>query len=168
MLVVLLGAAFAVGRSTIDTDVSATKGAKRIAVVTGSSTTATTSTTVSDIPGATRTIVIPPSTTGLLLARFSGQSDCTGSTAGSLCLVRLMYQKNGAGQFLPLVDAPGWKTFDSSEASSGGRESHATEWVSGSLGPGSYEIKAQWSVQASGMTFDIDFWTLVAEWWRTT
>jgi hypothetical protein len=169
LVVVLVGTAFAVGRSSIQATASASMGAKKIATATGEDFPATQSSQV-QIPGATVTIVIPSYRTGILVARFSGQSTCTGDAPGMSCQVRLRYRKNGTGQFQRfLPSGGGWKAFDSPSGPNDGRESHATEWVSGVLSAGSYEIIAEAGVQDVGdMTFDVDFWTLVAEWWRTT
>ena len=116
----------------------------------------TSSTTYKSLPGASVTIKIPAGSKGLIIARFSGTSECTepsNTTGGYGCQVRVLI---GGQEAQPTgINA---SIFDSS--STDGREAHAIERSRGPLGPGTYQVVAQWAVPSATVDFTLANWNL--------
>ena len=109
-----------------------------------------------DITSASTSITVPAGQTAVIVARFTGESMCTG---GSWASVRLVLD---GSEMSPVVGTN--FAFDSSDLgteTSSSWESHAVERFEGDVGAGTYVVKAQVSVGCT--TFRIDDWTLVAE-----
>lgn len=173
LVALLVGSAYAVGRTfspAATTVTRANKAAQRIAVITEGSGASTDVAGAVTIPGATTRMTIPAGQTGILVARFSGQSHCSGD-AGKICMIRIRHSPKDANTWTTFnggSSAGGsWRTFDSSENSSDW-ESHAAEFVTGKLTAGTYDIRAEYSVNLAGPTFGLSAWTFVVEYWRKT
>lgn len=169
LVALLVGSAYAVGAafSPAATKVTrANKAAQRIVVVTETDATSMSSATTTTIPGASSYITIPAGQTGILVARFSGQSNCSGS-AGYICMIKMQYSSDGSTWSNFSSATGGWKTFDSS-AVGGDWESHAAEFVSPRLSAGKWWVRAQYAlnIQPGGVTFGLSNWTWVVEFWR--
>lgn len=126
----------------------------------GDSFTTTTSQTWSDVPGATTTVRVPEGVYANIFARFSAESECTG-TAGQWCSVRLMISKDGAAFLQMYPDAGTDSAFDSTGIDNW--ESHTIERVRYGDPGSTYTIKVQYAVSSPGVTFGVDDWLLVAE-----
>ncbi|MEX2464592.1 MAG: hypothetical protein WD428_01830, partial [Gaiellaceae bacterium] len=111
-----------------------------------------------DLPGASTTIVVPRRTRALVLARFTGESQCDGGVLGTACSLRMVI---GAGEGGPSAGLD--FAFDTDPAGGGdGAESHAAEraWA---LRAGTYTVRAQWAVTGAATTFTLDDWIFVVE-----
>lgn len=118
----------------------------------------TSSTTFTDLPGASRTINVGRGS-HLLLARFSAQTRCFGSVPFDACMVRIVVD-NGA-TITPMVPiADGIDSVAECKLSSGepcflneGFQYRAIERFL-TVGPGTYTVKVQFAVQSSATTLD--------------
>jgi hypothetical protein len=129
----------------------------------------TTSASFVNLPGASTTITVPARQRALILARFSGESNCSTGTVGDWCSVRIMI---GGVQGGPASGSDfAFDSVDSSEtaaclAADCGWESHSMDRSRGSVGPGTYTVRVQWAVVqtgASAPTFRLDDWSLTVE-----
>ena len=112
-----------------------------------------------DVPGATTTITVPRGTRRAIDARFSAESQCTGS--GGWCSVRvLLIRPNGTSIELNPRSGTDF-AFDS--AGSDNWESHAIERTSSFLGAGTYRVKVQAGVVAGASSLRLDDWTFAVE-----
>ena len=123
----------------------------------------TSSTTYSDVPGATVVTTVPAGTSQLITARFAGESSCTRTVLPSLggrCSTRIVAQQIG-GATVELSPQAGLDyAFDS--VGTDQLEGHAME-RSRRLGPGTYVIRAQRAVNSSAVTFRLDDWHFAVE-----
>jgi hypothetical protein len=114
-----------------------------------------------DLPGAATTITVPAGQKALVIARFTGASQC-----GSLnpdddgCFVRVLI----GGLEADPVNAGMFDTAECCSASSNGDswESHAIDRSRGPLGPGTYPVKVQWKADAEN-DFMLWGWHLTVE-----
>jgi hypothetical protein len=112
------------------------------------------SATFVDVPGASTTITVPAGQRALILARFSGESNCSSGDVGGWCSLRI---RIGGASGAPASESDfAFDSVDSSEAAGCdadlcGWESHSMDRSRGPLGPGTYTVKVQWSV----VPFDI-------------
>jgi hypothetical protein len=105
-----------------------------------------TSTTFVDLPGASTTVTVPAGQRGLLLARFSAESDCESDGPG-YCSVRIVATPTG-GQSTEMQPAAGLDfAFDSPDAGGAGVDTLDAHSMDRSLvvGPGNYTVKVQWA-----------------------
>jgi hypothetical protein len=121
----------------------------------------TSSTSFVDLPGATTSIGVPAGERALILVRFSGESACTQTGAGSnWCSVRILVDTTEANPAAGLDFA-----FDSTNGgneTTGSWESHSMD-RSLSVGPGLHTVKVQWAVTNASTVFRLDDWTLTVE-----
>jgi hypothetical protein len=134
--------------------------AVKVVTSTGSSQ-ETQSRTYVDLPGAATSITVPAGQKALVIARFTGASQC-----GSLnpdddgCFVRVLIGGVEA-------DPGNAGHFDTAECCSGSSngdswESHAIDRSRGPLGPGTYPVKVQWLAGAEN-DFMLWGWHLTVE-----
>ena len=135
-----------------------------VRAVEGPDQTNTNSETFVNLPGAvTGTIDVPPGETALMLARFSGESQCGGGAATTVCGVRIVFFSSTGAVFegLPLsadfaFDQVGeGTTNDLNEAHSMDR------WRV--VGPGTWRARVQYKVTDKATTFALDDWSLIFE-----
>jgi hypothetical protein len=133
----------------------------QVKVVTASGTVETQARTYVDLPGAATSITVPSGQKALVIARFTGASQC-----GSLnpdddgCFVRVLI----GGIEADPVPAGMFDTAECCSASSNGDswESHAIDRSRGPLGPGTYPVKVQWKADAEN-DFMLWGWHLTVE-----
>jgi hypothetical protein len=121
----------------------------------------TQSRTYVDLPGAATSITVPSGQKALIVARFTGASQC-----GSLnpdddgCFVRVLI----GGQEADPVNAGHFDTAECCSGSSNGDswESHAIDRSRGPLGPGTYPVRVQWLAGAEN-DFMLWGWHLTVE-----
>ncbi len=136
----------------------------RVRVVRGPNATETSSTTYVNLPGASTTITVPSGQRALILARFSAESQCTSSDESGYCTARIMI---GGSEGAPAVGND--FAFDTLTTDSAGAnaedwwESHSMDRSRGSLGPGTYTVRVQYSVITANDTFRLDDWSLTVE-----
>jgi hypothetical protein len=130
----------------------------KVLVRTGSSATVTSSTSYVDLPSALRTLTVPAGQKALVTARFTAESNCTG-TAGNWCTVRIMAN---AVQMNPASGTD--FAFDTATGAGNdeGWEGNAMERDI-VLSAGTYSIKVQYAVIATPATFRLDDWHLTVE-----
>lgn len=114
-----------------------------------------------DVNRATTTHVIPPGREGFIFVTFGGESVCE-NTLG-YCSVRVLVNNQ---EIAPANDLD--VAFDSPETAAAGQEpweSHTTQRVSGTLGPGTYTVKVQMRIDRIDATskFRVDDWLLSSE-----
>jgi hypothetical protein len=123
----------------------------------------TSSTTYSDVPGATVVTAVPSGTSQLITARFAAESSCTRAVLpvlGGQCSTRIVAQQIG-GATVELSPQAGIDyAFDS--VGTDQQEGHAME-RSRRLGPGTYVIRAQRAVSNAATTFRLDDWHFAVE-----
>lgn len=131
-----------------------------VSIVRGADSTAATTSSWVDLPGASTTVTVPAGHKAMLLARFSGESACVGAGVET-CSVRVLI---GGAEAAPAADIA--DVFDSNDS---GQEADAS-WQADSierwrspLGAGSYTVKVQYRTNDADGTFYLDDWTLVAE-----
>jgi hypothetical protein len=120
---------------------------------------ATTSESWVPLPGAQTSITVPSGQRALIMARFSGESDCE-NTSGDpgRCNVRILIGgvegAPGSGDDFAFDsnDYPGFDT----------RESHSMD-RSRSVNAGTYTIQVQYKVTPPAETFTLDDWSLTVE-----
>ena len=130
-----------------------------VAVATGSDATEQTTAGLVDLAGATVDITIPEGRTGLLLARFSAESACTGGAFG-YCQAAIVVDGAEAN---PAVGSD--FAFDSSDSNTetfASWESHAMDRSVGPLTAGTYTVTVQTDL-IGATAFRLDDWQLVAE-----
>jgi hypothetical protein len=115
------------------------------AVVGGASQRDISSTTFTDVIGATTTVTVPAGRTATVVAELSAESACTGS-AGDQCLVQILLD----GQEM-WPSHNGLATFDSVD-DGGGRESHAIVRSAEGVAAGTHTVTVQGAVYKSGAT----------------
>jgi hypothetical protein len=120
----------------------------------------TSSTTYSDVPGASTTITVPSGQRAVIVARFSGTSDCP--TLGSIghCFARILI---GGVEGAPETGTFGY--FDSSQSAVVVGTSHYIERSRagyGGLPAGSYQVKVQ-AKAGTGATLELEGWHLTVE-----
>jgi hypothetical protein len=103
------------------------------------------STTFSDVIGATTTITVPAGRTATVVADLSAESACTGA-AGDQCLVQILLDGQ---EMWPTHN--GLASFDSAD-DGGGRESHAIIRTAEGVAAGTHTIKVQGAVSKTGAT----------------
>jgi hypothetical protein len=141
----------------------------QVKVAQGPDVTTTTSTSFVDLPDAFVRVSVPSGENGLLLARFSAESACYNTTAGSntndlWCGVRILAVKDGTTTEM-LLQPDSDFAFDSTDKgteSSASWEGHATD-RSLLVGPGRYTVKVQYRTNSSSATFRLDDWHLTVE-----
>ena len=112
-----------------------------------------------NVPGSKIEVEVPRGQFSILLARFSGTSDCPVDFGGvANCHVRLMV---GGKQMHPR----GVTIFDSTNAQSGDdlQEAHTIERSIGPLKPGTYVLRAQWRTTDEAHPFVLRGWHLTLE-----
>ena len=111
-----------------------------------------------DVPGATTTVTIASRTRRMLDARFTAESQCSGT--GGWCSVRIVVIRPN-GSLLELNPRSGTDfAFDS--AGSDNWESHAIERTSPYLPAGRYRVKVQAGV-VGATSIRLDDWTFAVE-----
>lgn len=119
----------------------------------------TSSTTFTDIPGASRTINVSGES-ALLLTRFSAQESCRGSVPFDACSVRIVVDDGSTITPMEPDFAHGIDSVTDCKASSGtcsvneGFEYRTIEQFL-TVGPGTYTVKAQFAVQSTATTLII-------------
>ena len=123
----------------------------------------TTSTNFTILPGAQVQITIPPSGgSRLVIARFTGTSNCTGTADGpDTCLVRIVALRSGTSTVTELnpqlPDHP--FSFDGVSPNGGVRSIER----SARLNPGTYVVRAQWAVADTGLQFFLAGWHFIVQ-----
>lgn len=136
------------------TTVSAALGAQRVVVVREDA--ASTSSSTSFATLASAPVTIPAGQRGLLVARFSAESLCSGSTGW--CSVRILVDGT---EMVPqsgtdfAFDSPGdtW-------------ESHAVERVWSGTAAGTHTVTVQQAVVAGATSLRLDDWVFDVAYWR--
>ncbi len=117
-----------------------------------------TSTSFTDVPGAVATITVPAGVKQLVVASFTSESSCIGSS-NAQCHLRIV-AVNSSNVLVELSPAAGLDfAYDSSATQQDFFEGHAAN-RSIVLGPGTYKIKIQGAAGVSGVTFRFDDWHL--------
>jgi len=105
------------------------------------------------VPGATATIETPEGQRALLVVRFTAESECSG--AAGECRVRILV---GPAETNPAAGTNFiWDTSDGT-----GVDAHAMD-RSRSVGSGVHTIQVQYQVNAAGVAFILDDWSLTVE-----
>jgi hypothetical protein len=108
-------------------------------------------------------ITIPAGQTGYLVATFSGESLCSGTSGW--CSLRVLV--NGA-EMNPVVGTN--FAFDSADVD--GWESHAIQRISRRLSGGpngtAYTVEVQWLYTVNGITYQLDDWMFQVEYRRAS
>lgn len=104
-------------------------------------------------------VTIPAGQTGYLVATFSGESLCTG-TSGAWCTLKVV-AVNGGGEMNPVVG----NDFAFDSVGSDQYESHSIQRISNELPAGYYAVQVHWAVFGTA-TFRIDDWLFKVEYWR--
>jgi hypothetical protein len=132
----------------------------QVQVVTESVAMTTSSVPFVDLPGATATVTIPAGSSGLILARFSGESRCSGGVGAQWCSVRVLI---GGVEADPVVGADfAFDSTDNATETTNSWESHSIERVR-RLGAGTYTVKVQWAVTNAATSFRLDDWAFTVE-----
>jgi hypothetical protein len=136
------------------------KAVNQITVVTENNVSSTSSTSFADLPGASASIRVPAGKTQLVQVRFSAESTCFGNIGLAWCSIRIL--ADGV-EMLPNVGSD--FAFDSDGLDANGLP--LTDYFEGHsmdrtvvLGPGTHTIELQWCVTNSGLSFQLDDWTL--------
>jgi hypothetical protein len=111
-------------------------------------------------------VKVPHGQRALILARFSGESNCTGGAVGNWCPVRILI---GGNEAAPVSGSD--FAFDSVDSSDDvtclpadcGWESHSMDRSRGPVGPGTYVVRVQWRIFGGGSTSRLDDWSLTVE-----
>jgi hypothetical protein len=154
VLAVAVGIALAVTTKSGGGTITAVKVTRQTSSAT------TTSTTFVNLPSASATMSVPSGHQALILARFSGESECDGGSFGNWCSVQILV--NG-------VQANPQSGSDFAFDSDAGVASGYPVWQGNSMdrsivvGPGSHTVVVQWRVVGSGTTFRLDDWSLTVE-----
>jgi glucose/arabinose dehydrogenase len=131
-----------------------------VSIVRGAGSTAASTSSWVDLPGASTTVTVPSGHKAMLLARFSGESACIG-TGVETCSIRVLIGGVEAAPAAGTAD-----TFDSNDSGQEGGASWQADsierWRS-PLAAGSYTVKVQYRTNDADGTFYLDDWTLVAE-----
>jgi hypothetical protein len=128
---------------------------------TETSQTNTSSTGFVTLPGSSLTYTVPSGASRLFDARFTGESQCSGTTF-AICIVRVVATTSGATVELH-PQSSGDFAFD--QVSSSGNdlnEAHAMERFI-RLGSGTWTFSVQIRVSASATTFSIDDWSFAVD-----
>ena len=150
--------------------ISATgKSVSQVKVVANDGLNGTSSQTLVDLPGASASITIPSAWgTGMIVARFSAQSEIEGSPTSTAEAGWVRIQIGG-------VDAAGGlRVFDDLEENGGcggfscARESNSMDAFRAGLVPGTYVVDVDFSVDAALAGFALGPWTLIVERIRQT
>lgn len=104
-------------------------------------------------------VVVPNGTSRLITARFTGESQCTGS-ASSWCSVRILVRNNSTGSLVEMFPRSG-SDFAFDAGSTDNWESNSVERVI-RLGAGSYSVWVQRRVVNSA-SFRLDDWTFTVD-----
>jgi hypothetical protein len=130
----------------------------QVRVARGANATTTNSTTYVNVPGASQKISVPNGQHALILARFSAESYCFGtSVAGNYCSVRIMI---GGSEGAP---ATGFDfAFDTLGDANDWWESHSID-RSRVVGPGTWTVRVQYGVTDANTDFRLDDWSLTVE-----
>ena len=123
--------------------VAAVRGSTPITVSTGN-------TSYANVPGA----VLQMRGRGLLLIRFTAQSDCTGTMASDACSVQIVVDGAAAKPAAPNY------VFDANDSS--GFQSPAID-RSIKVGPGLHTIRVKAKVNHAGASFGLNDWSLTVE-----
>ncbi|HET9516719.1 MAG TPA: hypothetical protein VFO77_03225 [Actinoplanes sp.] len=118
----------------------------------------TTSTVFTDVPSATTSVTIPSGQSRLFNARFSAESQCSG-TSGGYCSVRIVVVLP-SGAIVELNPSSGTDFAFDSAGSTVDWESHAMERTSTRYGAGTYRIKVQATRVGTATSLRLDDWTL--------
>jgi hypothetical protein len=153
----------------------------QVSVARGDEPQTTMSTSFVDIPRAATTVSVPMRQRGLILARFSAESLCTGDGVG-FCSVRIVVVNANGGTVEMQPDTTADVqipenpvsdfAFDSTDeenitAPRNSRESYSMD-RSLVVGPGNYTVKAQWATSNQLIEFQLDDWSLTVEKARTS
>lgn len=96
--------------------------------------------TWTNVPGMSVNVGVPSGETGLLVITFSGQSQCTGTTA--FCQIRVLVDGN--------VAAPGAVIFDSTDDGPGGSvnsyETNSMQFIAGPKRAGKHTVTVQYAI----------------------
>ena len=133
------------------------KAVNQVTVVTESGTSSTGSTAFTDLPGASAVVKVPAGKTQLVQARFGAQSICFGNIGFSWCAIRLM------ADGVEMLPADGNNFAFDSTATNGQADTFFKALSMDRtllLGPGTHTISAQWAVKDSGLSFQLDNWSL--------
>jgi hypothetical protein len=141
---------------------------------TGTSDSATTSTSYTNLNGGSLTVNVPSGETDKLVVFFSGESTCYGGNSLQKCLLKITVDGSeiapagGADAFFDNNDlgvgSPNHNTDDSFKSkSSSDSAQHAIVRVSGNLSGGSHTVQVQYSVTNASTAFNLDDWALVVQ-----
>jgi hypothetical protein len=132
-------------------------GVTRVTVVTESTGQHVGDTTWQDLPGASTSINVSGATPALILARFSGVTNCVGG-GGTRCLIRILV---GGVEAEPALGDN--SIFDSAPTSGGDVfETHSMDRSAGPLSPGTYTISVQYKNDPGGSLM-LNGWSLTVE-----
>lgn len=126
------------------------------AIIPGTASATTTSTTFTDLPGASYTFTVPAGSTAHVLAFFSAESLCTGGAASDWCSVRILLDGT---EMLP--DSGLDFAFDASDGTASSDLWEGNSMTRGILAvaAGTHTVKVQWAVVGTP-TFRLDDWLL--------
>jgi hypothetical protein len=139
---------------------------EEVKAVTETNASVTNSTSFVDVPGASTFVTVPSGTTGIIFARFSGESSCSGGTG--YCSVRIVVQEwSPTGVPMEMEPASGldfaFDSTDGGQETSSSWESHSMDRVL-NVAPGkTYLVQAQRATSQSATSFRLDDWSLTVE-----
>jgi hypothetical protein len=116
------------------------------------------STSYATLPGATGTIAVPADESGLILVRFSAESQCSGGAAGNWCSVRILLDGTEMDPAAGLDFA-----FDSVNSPDSFWEAASMDRSRAGVGSGNHTVTVQWAVTSASTLFRIDDWSLTIE-----
>lgn len=138
---------------------NANKGAKKIAVVEAiSGVSDTNPATDQDVPGASTSLTVPSSQTGIIVVRFSANSQCNFGAEGNKCNLGVLVDGALSGAVI----------FDTDDTGDNFFEAHTFQFASDVLGPGPHTVKLQYDTDGGGTSLTIGNGTLTAELWRVS
>jgi hypothetical protein len=118
----------------------------------------TSSTSYVAVPGATATIAVPGDENGLILVRFSAESQCAGGAAGNWCSIRILLD----GTEMDPASGSDF-AFDSVGSPQDFYESHSMDRSRAGVGSGSHTVTVEWAVTSASTVFRLDDWSLTIE-----
>jgi hypothetical protein len=145
--------------------------ATRVVTVTEPAVRTTSSTTFTTLTSTT--MFVPGGQRALFVARFSGESNCTGGNQSNWCSLRILVD---GSEMRPVVgdnfafDSVGESAGEACTSGVCGWESHSIDRTSVVLGAGTHGVRVEWKVVTFGGTpeFWIDDWQLTVEQWRVS
>lgn len=130
-----------------------------VAYATGGGASTYSSTSWTEVAGASTTVHVQDGHHGHVMARFAAESACYG--ADTYCGVRILVD---GVELAPTSGSDfAFDSSDNNSETSSSWESHATERISDVVGPGSHTVKVEVKVHNGAATLRLDDWTLVAE-----